>query len=315
MTAFTDLVGVQHPLQQAVMGGVSTPQLAGAVSRAGALGMLCQYADVPASDRISAALELAGGRPVGMGFFGHWVSRDLATLELAAARLGIVEVFWGDVDPALVERAHSAGARAVGWQVGSLDEALAAVDAGCDYVVAQGVEAGGHVRGTVPRAALLAQVLERVALPVVTAGGLATGAQVADALAEGAAAVRVGTRFVATDESDAHPAYVQALLAEEQTVLTTAYGVGWPDAPHRVLASAVAAAERLEGDVAGEHGGHPVPRFAVVTPGRGTAGRIDAMALYAGTGVGSVTAVQPAADVVADLVALLDRAPGRTVEP
>ncbi len=284
------------------MGGVSSPRLAGAVSRAGALGMLCQYADEPALGRITAALELSGGHPVGMGFFGHWVHRDLATLELAAARLRVVELFWGDPDPALVDRARAAGPAVVGWQVGSVEEGLRAVDAGCDYVVAQGVEAGGHVRGTAPRAELLEQVLSRVDVPVVTAGGITTAADVAAALAEGAAAVRVGTRFVATEESDAHPAYVQALLAGGETVLTTAYGVGWPDAPHRVLAGAVAAAEQLDGDVAGQHGSRPVPRFGVATPSRGTTGRIDAMALYAGTGVGSVTAVQPAADVVADLV-------------
>jgi nitronate monooxygenase len=311
-TTFGRLVGVRHPLQQAVMGGVAVPALAGAVARAGALGMLCEYDEEPASERMARALELAEGGAVGMGFFGHWIDGDLATFELAASRLRVVEVFWNTPDPALVARARRSGQALVSWQVGSLDEALAAVDAGCDFVVAQGTEAGGHVRGTLPRQELLELVLSRVSVPVVTAGGIATAADVRAAIAEGAAGVRVGTRFVATEESDAHPAYVRALLdtaSGDQTVLTTAFGVGWPDAPHRVLASAVSAAEQLDAEVVGQvngpQGQSPVPRFWVATPSRNVDGHVEAMALYAGTGVGAVTAVQPAAAVVADLVSLL----------
>jgi nitronate monooxygenase len=312
-TAFTRLVGSRHPLQQAVMGGVAVPELAAAVARAGALGMLCEFDDETASGRMARAVELAEGGAVGMGFFGHWIDRDLETFEMASDRLRVVEVFWSTPDAALVARARRSGDALVGWQVGSLDEALAAVDAGCDFVVAQGREAGGHVRGTLPRKALLELVLSRVSVPVVTAGGIATAGDVRAAIAAGAAAVRVGTRFAATEESNAHPVYVQALLAAtsgDQTVVTTAFGVGWPDAPHRVLASAVLAAQQLEGDVVGQvtgpDGQSPVPRFSVVTPSRNAVGHVEAMALYAGTGVGAVTAVRPAAEVVADLVSRLD---------
>lgn len=311
-TAFTRLLGIQHPLQQAVMGGVSGPELAGAVARSGALGMLCEFDDEAAPERVTRAVQLSDGGCVGMGFFGQWVDQDLETFEMACDRLRVVEVFWNAPDAALVARARRSGAALIGWQVGSLDEALSAVDAGCDFVVAQGREAGGHVRGTLPRQELLELVLPRVSVPVVTTGGITTAADVRAAIAEGAAAVRVGTRFVATEESNAHPEYVQALLAAtsgDQTVLTTAFGVGWPDAPHRVLTSAVEAAEQLDDDVVGltngPRGASPVPRFSVVTPSRNATGHVDAMALYAGTGVGDVTAVLPAAEVVADLVSQL----------
>ena len=311
-TAFTLLLGIEHPLQQAVMGGVSGPELAGAVAGAGALGMLCEFDDEAAAERMTRAVQLGDVGAIGMGFFGQWIDRDLETFEMACDRLRAVEVFWSEPDAALVARARRSGAALVGWQVGSLDEALAGVDAGCDFVVAQGREAGGHVRGTLPRQELLELVLSRVSVPVVTSGGIATAVGVRAAIAEGAAAVRVGTRFVATDESNAHPEYVQALLAAtsgDQTVLTTAFGVGWPDAPHRVLASAVAAAEQLDRDVVGlvngPSGPSPVPRFSVVTPSRNATGHIDAMALYAGTGVGAITALLPAAQVVADLVSQL----------
>src|SRR5579864_2155675 len=192
-TAFTRLVGCMHPLQQAPMGGVSGPELAGAVARAGALGMLCEFDLEPAEERMTNAMARADGGAVGMGFFGHRIQDDLATFESAAARLRLVEVFWTTPEPALVARARSAGAAFVAWQVGSLDQALAAEDAGCDFVITQGVEAGGHVRGTQPLTELLHAVCERLSVPVVAAGGIASAERVAAALSAGAAAVRVGT--------------------------------------------------------------------------------------------------------------------------
>ncbi|MDX6370977.1 MAG: nitronate monooxygenase, partial [Gaiellaceae bacterium] len=92
----------------------------------------------------------------------------------------------------------------------------------------------------------------------------------------------------------------------DETVMTTAFGQGWPDAPHRVLKSALAAAEALDLDVVGEAGPpdarYPVPRFGVATPNRDVTGHVEAMALYAGTGVGEVSRIRSAADLVAELV-------------
>jgi NAD(P)H-dependent flavin oxidoreductase YrpB (nitropropane dioxygenase family) len=274
--------------------------------------MLCEFDSSPAEGRMTQAVSLAGGGAVGMGFFGHWIKADLETLELAAARLRVVEIFWSRPDAALIDRARASGGALVAWQVGSLDDALAAQDAGCDFVIMQGVEAGGHVRGTEPRDELLRAVLGRVSMPVVAAGGVASAADVASTIGAGAAGVRVGTAFVATEESNAHHAYIQALLearSGSDTTLTTLFSEGWPDAPHRVLKSAAAAAQAFDGEVVGEAGPpgarYPVPRFGVAPPSRDVEGRIDAMALYAGTGVGDVARVRPASDVVEDLVSEL----------
>jgi nitronate monooxygenase len=309
-TTFTQLVGCRHPVQQAAMGGVAVPELAGAVARAGALGMLCEFGVEAAAGRMTRALHLAGGGAVGMGFFGQWVNSDLDTFEAAAAQLRLVEIFWTYPDAALVQRARRAGSALVAWQIGSLEEALAAVDAGCDFVIAQGVQAGGHVRGTTPRDELLAAVLARTSVPVVAAGGLATAEHVRTVIGAGAAAARIGTRFVATIESGAHPQYIEALLSARsarETVLTTAFCGGWPDAPHRVLRSAVAAAHAADGDVVGhlvaDGRRTPITRFAVFTPSKDVEGNIAAMALYAGEGVGDVREVRSAAEVVEDLVA------------
>jgi nitronate monooxygenase len=136
---------------------------------------------------------------------------DVSAVETAAARLRYVEFFYGDPVPDLVMRVHVHGALAA-WQVGSADEAVAAEEAGCNFVIAQGVEAGAHVGGTTALLPLLDEVLDAARVPVV-AGGIATARGVAAVLAAGADAARVGTRFLATPEADVHPDYRDALLA------------------------------------------------------------------------------------------------------
>jgi NAD(P)H-dependent flavin oxidoreductase YrpB (nitropropane dioxygenase family) len=143
---------------------------------------------------------------------------------------------------------------------------------------------------------------------VIAAGGIATARDLAAVLAGGCAGARVGTRFVASAESPAHPDYVKALLSASagDTCLTEVFSAEWPDAPHRVLRRAIAAAEAAPDGAVGEtiEAGHriPIPRFSVTPPTRDTTGRIEAMALYAGESVGSVDAVSPAAAIVAELV-------------
>jgi NAD(P)H-dependent flavin oxidoreductase YrpB (nitropropane dioxygenase family) len=128
-------------------------------------------------------------------------------------------------------------------------------------------------------------------------------------LAMGASAVRVGTRFVAAEECNAHPEYVRALIdaRPEDTVITETFSVMWPNAPHRVLRSSVEAARAFEGETVAQlalrHATVPLPRFAVPTPTKGTTGAIQAMALYAGESVGAVQRVQPAAEIVRELAA------------
>ena len=305
-TRFTELVGCRLPLQQAPMGGVASgPELAAAVCESGGHGMVgAAMASAEALAMILDAVAARTSAPMGVNFLIPFVNREL--VRVAAARVRVVDFFYGDPDPSLVELVHGGGALA-GWQVGSAAEARAAVEAGCDLVVAQGVEAGGHVRGRIGLLPLLAEVREAVDVPVVAAGGIATARGVAAALAAGADAVRVGTRFIAAEEADAHPAYVAAILAAgaDDAVLTEAFSMGWPDAPHRVLRSCIDAATALDADIAGETvlGGvsMPVPRWAPPPPGRSTTGHVEAMALYAGQGVGAVRAVAPAAAIVAEL--------------
>jgi len=306
-TPFTRVVGCEVPIQQAGMGGVATPPLALAVCAAGALGMVTATL-VPAAEltRILGAMQRTARGPFGVNFLLPFLEKR-ECVAIAARSARVVEFFWGAPDPTLVAEVHAEGALAV-WQVGSAEEARAAEGAGCELVVAQGQEAGGHVRGRLGLLSLLDAVLGAVSVPVVAAGGIATPRAMAAALAAGAAAVRVGTRFVTAQESGAHPGYVKALLAAgaEDTVLTDTFSVLFPNAPHRVLRSCVEAAREFPRDVTGEveiAGGQriPVPRFGVLCPTRETTGEIEAMALYAGESVGQVCTVEPAAVIVEEL--------------
>ena len=288
---FTALVGCERPIQLAGLGGAGTVALAVAVSRAGGLGML---SGVGGAASLATLLDaVPDDVVVGVNFLVPFV--DPTAVDLAAKRARVVELFWGDPDVAMVERIHDGGALAA-WQVGSADEASAAVDAGCDAVVIQGVEAGGHVRATRPLLELLPEVRGVVpdGVPLVAAGGLGTSAEVRAAFDAGADAVRIGTRFLAAVESDAHPDYVDLLIAAgaDDTVLTTAFGEGWPDAPHRVLRSA------LDAGTAGGDAQRWTPNW----PTASHPGPVAAMALYAGTSVGAVTGRSSAAEIVDELL-------------
>jgi nitronate monooxygenase len=296
-TAFTDLIGCTVPIQLAAMGGVGSPGLAAAVSRAGGFGMVSRSQTAEALDRL---WEQTDGM-FGVNFLMPFVER--AAVDTAAGRARLVEFFYGDPDPSLVEAVHRGGALA-SWQVGSREEALAAVAAGCDLIVAQGREAGGHVRGNLGLLTLLCQVLEVVEVPVLAAGGIGTARAMAAALAAGAAGVRVGTRFVAAQESGAHRLYVDALIAATagDTMLTETFSTDWPDAPHRVLRSSVEAANANQLEPVGHAAsGWEVPRLHPTPPDHETTGVIEAMALYAGESVDGVKAVQPAAEIVHEL--------------
>jgi NAD(P)H-dependent flavin oxidoreductase YrpB (nitropropane dioxygenase family) len=142
------------------------------------------------------------------------------------------------------------------WQVGSVREAVSGEKAGCDFIIAQGIEAGGHLRGQLSLLPLLAGVLDAVSVPVLATGGIGTARSIAAVLQTGAAGVRMGTRFIAAAESNAHPEYVQALIAAgaEDTVLTTRFEVDCPMCPatHRVVRSALELAEALPDRPIGE---------------------------------------------------------------
>jgi NAD(P)H-dependent flavin oxidoreductase YrpB (nitropropane dioxygenase family) len=223
-------LGVERPVLQAGMGGgLATSALAVAVSDAGGLGTIgilppdALRAEIVAA-RAQTSKPLAVNLIVPLARRAHWE---------VANEADVVVTHW-ETSP------KRRSARFWIHTVGTADEARAAVAAGVDAVIAQGVDAGGHTRGTVPALETLDRVLRAVGprVPVIVAGGIATAADVQAALGAGAAAAVAGTAFLATDESGAHPAYQQRVVESEKTVLTELFGMGWPQAPHRVLPNA-----------------------------------------------------------------------------
>jgi nitronate monooxygenase len=311
----TDLLRCELPLQLAPMGSVSaTPRLPLAVARAGGHAVYPALALPPPA--IGPVVEALADETSAFGVNFIVPLMDRGSLELALERAPYVDFFLADPDPALVALVRDRGA-VCGWQVESAEEARAAEAAGCDVVIAKGWESGGRKRFEGPALlALLEAILRAVSLPVIAAGGIATARGVAAALAAGADGVRVGTRFVAAEESDAHPAWKQAVVEAraEDSVVSTAFNAGMPvPGPHRVLRRSIDAAEALPDEDVGvvrlAGGEIPVTRFNPTPPTRESTGAIEAMPFYAGQSAGAVRAIQPAAEIVAELATAV-RQPG-----
>lgn len=221
-------VSIEAPVVQAGMGGgLSGHELAAAVSEAGGLGTIGAVGAEAIEAELAAARALTG-RPIAVNLLLPFARRDWFA---AAAGADVVVTFWG------APKRRVSGA----WlhQCGSVEEALAAHAAGADGVILQGVEAGGHVRGSTPALELLERARSRLPAPypLMSAGGIAERADVARALEAGAVAAVAGSRFLLAEESGAHPQYRQRLLDADSTLITDLFGAGWP-APHRVVPNA-----------------------------------------------------------------------------
>jgi NAD(P)H-dependent flavin oxidoreductase YrpB (nitropropane dioxygenase family) len=294
-------------------GGVAGAELAAAVSEAGGLGTI-GILPAPLLQRALERARTLTPRPIAVNLLlpftrpEHWE---------VAAQADAVVTFWGPP----VRRTSKV------WihQCGSVAEAHAAHVAGADAVIAQGVQAGGHVRGTLPALRLLEQVLAALPdVPVLLAGGVADAGDVRHALETGAAGVVSGTRFLLSEESAAHPGYKRRLLASDRTVLTGLFGFGWP-APHRVVPNAaterwlrrdprgpafVRAMQQLSGGIGprlpmsvGDRLARAarvqIPLYGPAAPLAGWPEHLlDTAPLYAGESVARITDIRPAAELV-----------------
>ena len=314
-TVLCERLGIELPIIQAPMGGAVGPALAAAVSNAGGLGMLAPWrATVDLVRRQIRETRALTSRP-----FGVNLNLEFPQEERLAACLDegvpVISFFWRDPS-SLVPRAKAGGAIVL-HTIGSAADAKRAVDCGVDIVVAQGWEAGGHVRGTVATMPLIPTVVDTVSpAPVVAAGGIADGRGLAAALALGAGGAWIGTRFLASHEATIHPRYRDRLLQanENDTVfLENLFDIHWPNAPHRVLRNQTvetweAAGRPPSGNRPGEgeviataRSNRQIVRYQSYTPGTDAEGDIDALSLWAGQSVGLVSKLQSAGDIVREI--------------
>ncbi len=313
-TDFCDLIGLELPIVQSAIGGATTPELAAAVSNAGGLGALaCTGLGAEDTAQAIAAIRASTDHPFAANLLIPY-GPDAEFHAALKAGAPLIWLFWGDPTP-YIRVAHDAGA-GVMLTVGSVEEAKSAAAAGVDIVVAQGSEAGGHVRGELSTMALVPAVVDALpGVPVLAAGGIADGRGVAAALMLGAGAAVLGTAFLSAEEANVHPTYraeVQAASGAD-TRHSTLYNVGWPGAAGRTLVNSTWRAWEAAGRpapgvrpgdgeiIARETDGAGIERYQATTARAELTGNIEAMPLWAGQGVGLVTQTRPAAQIVADL--------------
>lgn len=305
-TAFTQLLNISHPIMSAPMSNHSGGELAAAVSQAGGLGCFGGTNDFGPQwlrEQV-AAIRARTRQPFGVGFITHLIAADprnfALTLEL---EVPVVIFSFSDPHPWL-GRAKAAGAVTL-CQVQSWELAQAAVDAGADGLIAQGNAAGGHT-GAMNLLPLLNGLLERFpGLPILAAGGIGSGRDLATVLAVGAAGASLGTAFLATPEAVEVPAAFKERIIRsdgQDTVYTPFYdrldGTPWPPGiAGRVYRN------RLVREWEGREGEITAGRAelaAIAAAGRAAADP-ERAAVYMGQSAAQVNALRPAGQVVAEL--------------
>jgi nitronate monooxygenase len=312
VNALLDAFGVRYPIFCAGMGSAAGPALATAISNGGGVGGLGS-AGVGSPDVFReqiARIRASTDGPFAVNFL---LSFDPVMLPVAIdAGAPVIQFAWGIPSSDMVAMVRSAGAK-MGIQVGSTDGARRALDAGADYLICQGTEAGGHVQATSELYAVLADVIEIANdVPVLAAGGIADGTQIRRAIMAGASGVLVGTRFVATMEADVHDDYKReiARASARDTVMTVCFQNEWPNAPHRVLRNSTfrnweaagcppAGRRPGEGDVVATNPAiGPILRYSVRPPAPEDQGDMTDLALFAGEGVDAISDIPPAGQLV-----------------
>ena len=317
-TSFTRRFGLTAPIINAGMAFVAGPALVAAVANAGAFGMLGGAMVPPEGLRaMIRATRALTTKPFGVDLIGDFVV-DAHIDVVIEEQVSAVVFFWSAPSRGTVERLKKAGIFVM-MQVGRVAEALEASALGVDALIVQGAEAGGHNRSEARLAALLPVIgRELPGVPLIAAGGIIDGARMAAALAIGAEAVWCGTRFLASEEADAHEGYKARVVAAEKdcTSITTVFGPEWPGQPLRALVNravrcsagreAEALAEAAE-EVIGSTmlGGEvvPVPRYSALLPTRAFEADLEWSCLTAGEAAAEVQSVEPAHVIVGKMMA------------
>jgi NAD(P)H-dependent flavin oxidoreductase YrpB (nitropropane dioxygenase family) len=320
-TPICDVLAIQHPIFSVGFGPGAGPELAAAVSGAGACGCLGSGGSNAMSIReLIRKVRALTSNPFAVNVVLH-INRDGVIEACLDEGVPLLVMFWGDPKPWVAD-AHRSGAR-VFMQVGSVAEAQAAADAGVDAIIAQGCEAGGHVRGRTALTTLVPTIVEAVRpLPVIASGGIATGGGIVAALSLGAQGVHMGTRFVASDEANVASAYKKRVVAartEDLVFCDNLFNHGWENAPHRVLRNRLV--EEWEAVGRPESGRRPQEETPIGTVIRGASqarvdvrryapmmltadfeGDVEYGPLWAGESCSLVRDIRPAAEIVQDLV-------------
>jgi len=311
-TPLCDLLKIEHPIMLAGMGGVSYAELAAAVSNAGGYGVLGMAGRGP--DFIRDEMRKVRGltdKPFGVDLLAATPESLTASVDVIIGEGASAFIAGLGVPMPIMEKLKTAGLKVM-VVCGAVKHAIKAEQAGCDAVICQGGEGGGHTGlvGTLP---LVAQAVEAVKIPVVAAGGLYDGRGLAASLALGAVGVWMGTRFIASTEAHAGALYHEAVLGADdtETVRTRCYS----GKPMRVRQNLyVADWESRPADI------QPFPQQAMLSSRAGVMGGIggqiegldpDKSCFAMGQSAGGIHDVLPAGEIVRRILAEADVAIGR----
>lgn len=316
-TPVCDLLGCRYPILQAGMGGVARAELVAEVCNAGGMGCLGMVRESPEliTQQIRQVRSMTD-RSFAVNLIPAATDRQLFDAEFdACLNQGVSTfVFFWDVVGDTVQRAKDAGCKVI-YQVGSVEQAVRAQDAGADVIIAQGMEAGGHVHGGVSSMVLLPKVVDAVSVPVIGSGGFADGRSLVAAIALGAHGIHCGTVFLATRESFAHDVHKAAIIrsSEESTLYTDAFAINWPPhSPVRVLKNEFTAlieyrplghvADAFPREQVAEENGRPVYLMSTDSPLRSMTGELEKLAMFAGQVTGRIDSIKSAKSVVQSIV-------------
>jgi nitronate monooxygenase len=295
------------------MGGPARSELVAAVTKAGGFGFLGMVRESPELIRSEVEkVRAATDRDFGVNLIPAATKPDLLEAEIAAvlaAKVPVVCLFW-DLSAEIVKRLRGEGVLVV-CQVGSAREAEDAQAAGAQIIIAQGVEAGGHVRGTIPRAQIVRDVVKTADVPVLAAGGMSNGRDLIEMLNLGAQGIVLGTALLATQEAFAHDYHKRRIVEAKpgETVHTLDFHVNWPKGAYvRVLQNSVTRREHgdpFDGhrEAIGKEGDRTIWLFSTDSPLKDMTGDFEKMALYAGEASGVIKDIPTAAARIASIMA------------
>jgi NAD(P)H-dependent flavin oxidoreductase YrpB (nitropropane dioxygenase family) len=312
-TSITRAFGLKTPIVNAGMAMIARPALAAAVCEAGGLGTI--GSDINPPDVLRSLIRQTKAltkRPFGVDLIGDFVTDEHLSV-LIEEQVSLAIFFWTLPTVEHVERLKQAGIK-VWMQIGRVAEAEEAVALNADALIVQGAEAGGHNRAEASTMTLFPRIRRRFpGLPLLAAGGIFDGATMAAALVLGADAVWCGSRFLASEEADAHDAYKQRVLSADvgDTAILSIYGPEWPGQAMRAIlndGARVALGREAEaiGDAIGQIIGStvlmgqtiPAPRYSAILPTRDFVGDIEQACLTAGQSVGNIDEILPAGEIV-----------------
>ena len=315
-TPLCNILHIDTPIVQAPVGPATNPVMPAAVSNAGGLGMLAFLRrDVDDVRQLISETHELTNRPFGANFILRGVEDTDDRLDACLdAGVSVVSFHWNEPF-VYVDRIHNANTLVM-YTVGSSEAAKRAAAAGVDIIVAQGWEAGGHVSSNVATMALLPTVVDTVfPVPVISAGSISDGRGLAAALILGASGACIGTRFVASEEATVDLSYKDRIVKASETgtfLSSKVFNGGW-NAQSRALRNSTV--EKWEASDSPEIGnrpgegdviaicknGEPVHRYSGIAPYSGVTGDLEALPNWAGQGVGLISRVMPAADIVKEI--------------